>query len=186
MNNNAKYARGKIYTIRSHKTDLIYVGSTVEPYLSTRLKGHRNKFKSYKNGSQKYVSSFDIFELDIDCYIELYEDYPCNNRRELDKREGEVIRELNCVNKHIAGRTRKEYYLDNKQQINAWKKHYCENHKQRIKIRKKQWYNNNKEQRLAQLNQKYTCECGGKFTHVNKARHLRTKKHKEYMEFMYN
>ena len=169
MNNN-KFERGKIYTIRSHLTDLIYVGSTVEPYLSTRLKSHRKQYKRYKNGYKKYVASFDILEIDENCYIELYEDYPCENKQQLRKREGQVIRELDCCNKYVAGRTPKEWREDNKE-------HIC--------VRDKQYYINNKEKIKAQRSQKHNCECGGKYTHHNKSIHLKTKKHREYMEFMY-
>jgi hypothetical protein len=47
---------------------------------------------------------------------------------ELDKREGEHIRNNNCINKYIAGRTMKEYYEDNKEKI-----------KQDMKITKKKF-----------------------------------------------
>jgi hypothetical protein len=33
-----------------------------------------------------------------DWYIELYEKYPCNDRQELHKREGQVIREIGTIN----------------------------------------------------------------------------------------
>jgi hypothetical protein len=36
---------------------------------------------------------------------------------ELDKREGEYIRNNNCINRCIAGRTQKEYYEENKEKI---------------------------------------------------------------------
>jgi hypothetical protein len=153
----AKYQRGKIYTIRSHKTPLIYVGSTCQKYLSSRMTDHRGKFKAYKNGKANYRSSFDIIEIDENCYIELYEDYPCNNRRELEKREGEVIRSLDCCNKNVVGRTKKEYY--------------------------KQYYVNNKEKITARDSQKYQCECGGKYIHQHKARHMKSKKHQKISKF---
>ena len=168
MNN--KFQRGKIYTIRSHLTDLIYVGSTVEPYLSTRLKGHRKNFKGYKKGKDNYRTSFDIFEIDENAYIELYEEYPCQNLQQLRKREGEVIRSLDCVNKRIEGRTKKEYnkqyHANNKEKLNAQCREYNAIHKEKIKARK---------------NQKHNCECGGKYTNSNKAQHLKTKKHQAFI-----
>ena len=36
-----------------------------------------------------------------------YENYPCENEEQLNKREGEIIREIGTVNKQIAGRTHK-------------------------------------------------------------------------------
>ena len=51
-----------------------------------------------------------------DCYIELLEYYPCNNKTELNKYEGQKQREFKneCININIAGRTKKEYYNENK------------------------------------------------------------------------
>ena len=196
-----KFQRGKIYTIRSHKTPLIYVGSTCQRHLSSRMTGHRSAFKAYKNGKGSYLNSFDIFEVDENCYIELYEYYPCNTDLELRKREGEVIRELDCVNKHIAGRTKKEwdeenkekrrewakeYYEDNKEQIKAKSKQYRERNKDKLKAKKKQYRANNKERINAKKKEKFECECGSIYTHGHKARHMKSKKHQEYMDFMYN
>ena len=152
---NAKYQFGKIYTIRSNITPLVYVGSTCQRHLSSRMTGHRSKFKAYKNGRYHYCAAFDIFEVDENCYIELYEYYPCNTDLELRKREGEIIRQLDCCNKHIAGRTKNEYYQEEKE-------------------------------KYAKRSQKHNCECGGKYITRNKARHMKSKKHREYMDFMYN
>ena len=44
--------------------------------------------------------------------MELHELYPCNTKQELNRREGEVIREIGTLNKYIAGRTKKEYYQE--------------------------------------------------------------------------
>ena len=150
----AKYQRGKIYTIRSNKTDLVYVGSTTQRLLCQRMAKHRNSFKRYKNGKYGRCSVFDIFEADKDCYIELYERYPCDGKMELEKREGEIIRLLDCSNKRIAGRKDKEYYENNREII------------------------------LEKCSQKHTCECGGKYTHGNKAKHMKSTKHQDYVAFM--
>jgi hypothetical protein len=176
-----KFDRGKIYTIRSHKTPLIYVGSTIEKYLGARMAKHKYDYKLYKNGNKKYVSSFYIFELDRDCYIELYEYYPCNTGLELKKREGEIIRELNCCNKQVAGRTQKEYREDNKEKIKANNKQYRENKKEYLKEQSKKYRENNKEKIKKRKNQKHLCECGISYTHSNKSRHLKTNKHQTYL-----
>ena len=41
------YQNGKIYCLRSHKTDLVYVGSTCQP-LYKRLNEHKNYYKMYE------------------------------------------------------------------------------------------------------------------------------------------
>jgi hypothetical protein len=55
-------------------------------------------------------------------YIELYENFPCDNKEQLNKREGEIIREIATLSKNIAGRTIKEYYEQNKENILEKKK----------------------------------------------------------------
>jgi hypothetical protein len=40
--------------------------------------------------------------------------YPCENKEQLNKREGEISREIGTVNKTVTGRTHKEYYETNK------------------------------------------------------------------------
>ena len=121
------YQNGKIYTIRSHQTPLIYIGGTCTA-LRKRMHKHRSMYRMYLKGSKKYISSFEILKYD-DAYIELLELCPCNMKIELDRREGQLIRSHDCVNKIIPGRTRKEYYQDNKDRI----KQYYQDNKDRIK-----------------------------------------------------
>ena len=59
-----------------------------------------------------------------DAYIELIEDFPCNSKKELNRREGQHIRNNDCVNKNIAGRTKKEWNLDNKDETNRKRREY--------------------------------------------------------------
>ena len=176
-----KFQRGKVYTIRSNITPLVYVGSTIEPYLSNRMREHRYKYNAYKKGNKKYCSSYVILELDGDAYIELYEHYPCESQLELRRREGEVIRLLNSCNEKIAGRTRKEHYNDNKEKLRAKSKQYRGNNKEKIKQRNNQYRKNNKDKIRVQVSQKHNCECGGKYTQGGKARHFKTKKHQRYL-----
>ncbi len=93
------YSNAKIYTIRSPNTEMYYIGSTTQP-LSKRLQQHKTEFKN-KSKSQRVISSFVIHEFG-DAYIELLEIFPCKFREELEKREGELIREHKefCTNKN--------------------------------------------------------------------------------------
>ncbi len=106
------YTKGKIYSIRSYQTDEIYIGSTTQA-LSMRIGGHRANYKKYLNDKYEYITSFKIIKYD-DCYIELIELCSCNSKEELFKKEGEFIRSMKCVNRCIAGRTRKEYHEEHK------------------------------------------------------------------------
>jgi len=167
------YKNSKIYTIRSHHTDLIYIGSTCNE-LRKRLYEHKSKYKIYLNGKTNYVSSFEIVKYD-DAYIELYEYYECNNKVELLKREGELIRELDCVNKVIPGTTNKERC-----------KEYRKNNKDKIKQSLKEWYQNNKDKILEKNKIKYNCCCGSIYTYQHKARHNKTIKHRTYIFNLHN
>jgi hypothetical protein len=121
----------------------VYIGSTIQP-LSKRMGGHRTKFKSYCVRSCNYVSSFDVLEIG-DAYIELVEYCSCGTKAELERREGEVQRDTNCVNKHIAGRTPSEYRTENKDKLKAWRaKHYAEN-KDKLKAWRAKHYAENKD-----------------------------------------
>jgi len=155
------YKQGKIYVIRSHKTDKVYVGSTTQ-LLCKRLNNHLAKYKLYLKKKTYFITSFEIIKYN-DAYIELICNCPCNNKEELCRKEGGYIRKLNSVNKHIAGRNLKEYYIDNHVKLLAQNKIY---------------YNNNKERLLNKKKIKFNCPCGGKYTYVNKSSHMKTKKHK--------
>jgi len=123
------YQNGKIYCIRSFKTDDIYIGSTTQP-LCKRIDGHRQDYKQWINGSKKYCTSVELIKYG-DAYIELIKPYPCNSKEELKREEGIYQREMDCVNKRKESRTpeeKKEYdkqwYEDNKEKIKQLQKEY--------------------------------------------------------------
>ena len=105
------YQKTKIYKIESHLGDKIYIGSTAKEYLSQRFQQHKNAYKRWKNGIVGKYTSFELFdEYGIEnCQIVLIEAYPCNSKDEKNAKEGHYIKTLNCVNKVVVGRTRKEY-----------------------------------------------------------------------------
>jgi hypothetical protein len=103
--------KGFIYIIRSHQTDDVYYGSTTR-MLCIRMAEHRRDYKNWLKGTRKYNnSSFNIIQYD-DAYIELVDEIEFSNKQELKAREGQYIRENNCVNKCIPCRTNKEYRND--------------------------------------------------------------------------
>jgi len=173
------YENGKIYRIDGG--GLTYIGSTTKKYLCDRLVGHKSKYKKYLDGKSDYYTSFKILKTD-DYKIELIEKFPCGSKDELTAREGHFIRQMDCVNKVIPDRTPKEYHQNNKEEIHQRKKEYYQDNKEAISAHKKQYYEENKEAINQKRNQKHVCECGGKYIHQNKARHLKTKKHQNYLK----
>lgn len=122
------YQNGKIYSIRSPNTDKIYIGSTVRT-LSQRMTKHRNM--SNQTRSKIIINAGEA-------YIELIEEYPCDNKEQLNRREGEIIRDTaNSINLRVEGRTRREYAEDNKEHIIQYKKEYFQNNKVICNERKK-------------------------------------------------
>ena len=102
------YQNGKVYSIRSmSRPELIYVGSTTKEYLSQRMDSHRGAYSRWKKGGKTYTTSYKLFdEYGIEnCCIELLEAKSCCDNHEKSRLEGKHIRELECVNKIIQGRT---------------------------------------------------------------------------------
>ena len=172
------YKNGKIYKIVDNAYTKMYIGSTTQ-ILSKRFYLHKSKYLKWKNGSQHKFSVFDIFdEFEIEnCKIELIELYPCNSKEELEKKEGEHIRNNNCVNKRIEGRTKKEYTFDTKDKRKEYKKEYYEKNKDKLIEKTKKHFELNKDKIKENRKKKEVCECGYEYTVINKNRHLKTKKH---------
>ena len=97
------YELGKIYKITSPHTDKIYIGSTCEKHLSNRLAGHKSDYKRMlklkEEGFNTYpkITSCELIKLG-DVEIVLIENYPCNDRYELLRRERELLSRIrqNC------------------------------------------------------------------------------------------
>jgi hypothetical protein len=190
------YQQGKIYTIRSPQTDQFYIGSTTQS-LPKRLHGHKRDYARYQGGKGNYITSFKILEYG-DAYIELYELYPCTCKSELLRREGQLQRENkdDCVNMVIAGRTVKEWYEenleqlreknkkwreDNKDKIREYQKKYRDENKDLIKERDRQFRQANAERINAYKAQRIECECGVTVRRSDIAKHRMTAKHQNYI-----
>ena len=163
------YSTGKIYKVINPQNEIIYIGSTTQK-LSSRFCNHEHK----GNGNK----------------IILLENYPCNSREELNKKEQEIIDHfdnlLNIRNAYIPEYKEyfKEYSKENKEKILQHKKKYYEENKKKQKV----YYDNNidkiSEYRKVYYQEnkiKIICECGceiGKYDN----KHKKTKKHIKLME----
>jgi hypothetical protein len=160
------YQNGKIYKLVSFRTDKVYIGSTCEK-LSVRKAKHKRSYNQFLSGKYHNVTSFELIKLgDVD--IVLLEEYPCENKEQLHKRERFYIENTNnCVNKKMPIQTRKEYREKNKEIIKQHKKEYYEEHKEEIELK---------------ANQVFRCSCGIDVRKKNKARHEKTLKHLNYLQ----
>ena len=141
------YKNGKIYKILNTVDDACYVGSTCQA-LSKRMAYHR-KARTRKVKNTKGIYS-KMLEIGVDkFYIELIENYPCDNIEQLRKREGEFIRQIGTLNVIIAGRsvpeTRRAYRETHKDELKEKKKQYYDEHREQILSHKKEYTRTNRE-----------------------------------------
>ena len=131
-------------------------------------------------------------------YIELIEDYPCENTYQLRKREGELFRELKPpLNINIPSRTNKEYRQEEARKVKAakaisdakyreknyetikQKKHeYNQKNKEQIKIKKKAYREANAEQ-LKQKKKEYIERNAEQIKQKKREYYLRKKEEKQ-------
>ena len=195
MNN--KYENGKIYKITDISYTLTYYGSTTEA-LCRRMVKHRAAYKAYKNeGKGKHVTAYKLFdEFGLEnCKIELVELCPCASKMELERKEGEYIKNNDCVNKMIMERAIEEYhqeYRENNKAIIAQKskeyrtlnvlltckKEWYAINAEHAREQKHQYYEDNKERIRARQKEPFICNlCGGRYQRNAKASHCRAMKH---------
>lgn len=153
--NDLIHDEGVIYKIIEPESQIFYIGSSVDLYF--RMANHKTKFNN-KNSDAYYKPFYNkLRELNkkiTNCIIENIEVFENISIRNLEKYENEYIKkyendELN-YNKNRAIRTKKEYYIENKEV----KKEYA--------------------------NKKIICEiCDIEYNTSNKSHHLRSKKHQK-------
>ena len=166
------YNNGKIYTIRfKSDNNLIYVGSTIQP-LHKRFYSHKSRLNTQKYNHLTLYNKMNEKGFH-DCYIELYENYSCNSIEELNRSEGEVIREIGTLNREIAGITKPEYDVEYREQNHDKIKQYRVDNKEKIREQTQQYREENKDK----LFHIYTCECGCNIRWDGKSKHIKSKKH---------
>ena len=200
------YKKSKIYKIVCNITGLTYYGSTVNP-ISKRKGQHRSIFRT---GRRECTSKQVLIGGDYD--YSLVEEFSCENKDQLHRRERYYIENNDCVNKVIPLRTLKEHYEHNKDRILArnkeyrvqnkdrisehqkeyrdqnkdkllaYQKEYREQNKDKLLADKKEYYQQKKNEILAQRNTKVTCECGSVVNKSSLLRHKKSKKHQAYLE----
>ena len=203
------FKEGKIYRLVCNTTGQQYIGSTTQ-ILSQRLGGHKSQYKRFVEGkSTIQVTSFNILSKNNFEMI-LIEEYPCENKNQLERRERHFIETMECVNKVKPSQTKeeliewhKQYYQDNIEQIKERLKQYRYDNKEELneyqkqhyheyKVQKKQYRQKNKE-KINEYSQTYRqenkgkitalikCECGGQYQYKSKSQHFKTHKHKNWV-----
>ena len=150
-----KYLNGKIYTIRSYKSDLIFYGATTTT-LARCLASYKDKYRKHTAAPslQKTQVVFELIQFD-DVYIELVEAFPCTCSDALKKRVLELVRE----------------HPDS-----LHTKQVKKNVKEEIKNVRQQVINHGEQRDVH-----HKCLCGGQYRIHQRARHYKTKMHTDYV-----
>jgi hypothetical protein len=201
------YSRTIIYKLvrnNDFENANVYVGSTTE------FIKRKNCHKWNCNNENSKIHNLKVYKTIREnggwsewSMIEI-EKYPCNDKREAEAREEywrceynarlnsnrafiteEQITEYNkeYKRKYAIEHTEKikeyknQYKTEHAETIKEQNKQYRTEHAEKIKERKKKYNTENAEK----INQKYECECGGKYTNSHKSRHFTTKKHLKYL-----
>ena len=184
-----------IYRLTDGEQD--YYGQTEDP---------ERRFGEHKKPSCRCRSKLlDKSKMKIHIIFRLY------TQEEADEIEAFYQLNFDCVNSMITGRTKQEWYETNKEEQIEYNKKHREENKEYYKEYKKQHYKDNKEkyqaynqenkETIAERKKKYfeenkehlvkkkkewgstikECECGSKYTLNHKQRHIKSKKHQNYI-----
>ena len=134
-----------IYVIKNTVNNMLYVGST-SGELNIRMKQHLRDM--YKHPNIKLYRAMKEFQ-PSNFYINLLEEFACENIRQLRKQEGKYIRIIKPeLNKNIAGRSVEEYKEDNKDALRVYRKlyyrKYREAHREKFNQYHREYYRKRK------------------------------------------
>ena len=200
------YSETIIYKIEHIDNDsLVYVGYTTN--WDKRKSAHKcrcnnEKYSNHNLKLYQMIRRWDMFRM-----IEV-EKFPCINKREAEKRESEVMKELKSIMnmrpsyvseeekkdkmKEYRGgiltkikARNKEYYDKNKDIFKERQKKYRELNIDKLKTRDKEYRENNKD-KIKEYRDKYkekvNCDCGCEVNKQQIRRHQTTKKHIDLMK----
>lgn len=173
---------GLIYVIQSKQTELVYVGSTIQP-LKRRFSSHKTEYKHWLRDGRRCCSSKSLL-IFKDTWIEeidRIEIEDSKHRGELKRLEMYWINQFGelCVNRQAAftGKTRDEQWRD-------WYAANMEHHLQQLR----KWRAANMEHYAQQAREwrasqpRIQCECGGSYKRYRRVGHILTQGHQKYKE----
>ena len=141
------YENGKLYKIVNLDDESkVYVGSTYMS-LKERYRHHKKDKRRYDRGELSYTTSYSILD---NSRIELLENHPCKNKRELKKREQYYIDNIKCINKNRAYGS---------------------------VVKNTRPYKLQTEDKSIYRKEIHNCECGLTYGYTDKNRHKKSKRH---------
>tara|TARA_R110002012_G_C11497046_1_gene596878 strand:+ start:11 stop:520 length:510 start_codon:yes stop_codon:yes gene_type:complete len=164
---------GIVYMIKCNETGECYVGSTNthKDYIKRKTAHINITTCSSKQIIKRGNYTFSILEENefIDIELRKREQYWIHT-------SDHVINERKA---YESSEQRKEYL-----KIYGEKRHkeiYEGEYKETILLKCREYRDKNKEQISKKQNEKFDCECGGKYSRVNKVRHTKSIKHQNYL-----
>ena len=153
----------------------MYIGSTFN--LNQRINEHKRHYKYDRSKDiklYKFIKDFDNFK------FEILETFECETKRQKEQKEQEymdkLLPTLNTQKAYITEEFKKERDKKNS------KLHYAENKEQELLNRKKYQERPEIKQKIKdRRSQKINCECGISYTFGHRSRHLKSKKHTNYL-----
>jgi len=148
----------KIYFIQCLETGEIYIGSTKQKYLSSRISSR----KSDNSCSSKQILDrgnyiYDILEEVEECDRYTREQYYIDTTD-------------NCINTMTAYKSKEQQRIEARE----WERQYKLDNKDKLNEQRRLKYIQNK--------QKYTCECGQVLNISSKLKHEKRKRHQDYLK----
>lgn len=178
------------YKICSLDNEYIYIGSTTK--FKKRVFEHKSD--CYNKKSKKYNiklyttirknGGIENFRFDIIKSIET------DDKKNVLKQEQELMilynSNLNTNKAFISDEDKtqykKQYRIDNKEQIQQKTKQYRIDNKELIKQQRKKYSTENREQIRLKKSEKHICVCGRLYTYGHRKRHTESTQHKKYEE----
>lgn len=178
------YQNGKIYRLIS-ASGKQYIGSTTV-LLTKRKYDHKKKYELYKGGhiTNKCSSVLLFEEGEVD--IVLIENFPCDSKEELEKRERYWVDNISgvCVNRNkprlLEGERNqrmRQYYQDHREEKQAYDKKYRQENKAHRSALSLALYHRKKNIINQKRSEKIKCECGNEVARSSLACHRKTKVH---------
>jgi len=176
------------YGVDNFKIDLIKSYEVVR----THDKDHKHLYvyetlwiNKTKNCINKKIPFSPIWKLDKKIYYQTnkeklkdyQKDYQKKYREENKDKIKETEKKYRQKNIDKIKDSHKKYYQNNKDKILD----YYQKNKEKLKDYQKDYKEKNRDKILENNNEKFNCECGGKYTRCHKARHERSKKHINYL-----
>jgi len=136
---------------------------------------HRTRAEYYQDNKEKIA---EYYQNNKEKIAEQQKEYYQDNKEKIAEQQKEYYQD----NKEKLAEQHKEYYQNNKEKIAEQMKEYRQDNKEKIAEQQKEYRQDNKEKIAEQKNEKFVCECGGKFTKTHTARHKKSKKHLKWIQ----